>query len=390
MQDSPAQRWVLRIFNGPLQGCEFQLTERRTLFVVGSQGRFCDQEHPLSVPADAIYVPLERDGLNFEIHIKDNVDNGVFLRVLAEDAADERVCKAQCLESVGGLRFALRADDETWDESVLNSAAQPQPQPVPGSILSPAAFPRWGMGLAGVVVFALIAGAWYLTRPNPVDDIQALIAGAGADYVVLRGSDHRVYVFAASERDANWGRQVLARNPVGSSTRLMTPNNESQRLEWLLLDAEPALAYHRIDLSDPAVPRLLVSNQRNLLTPALHQRLTQTLLKAAPYARDVVIEGRDDWMLARQAEQGLERLAVPYHRQVGPDGVTFSLEGSLQDTEIEAVRAYVSGFYQQWGDRYVHFAIELKDDWLKGKSFQYGPNGYVKMAPSSWYFPKPI
>ena len=58
MQDSPAQQWVLRIFNGPLQGCEFQLTERRTLFVVGTQERFCDPDHPLSVPVDAIYVPL--------------------------------------------------------------------------------------------------------------------------------------------------------------------------------------------------------------------------------------------------------------------------------------------------------------------------------------------
>ena len=388
MQDSPTQQWVLRIFNGPLQGCEFQLTERRTLFVVGTQERFCDPDHPLSVPVDAIYVPLERDGLNFEILIKDNLDNGVFLRVLAEGSTDERVCSAQCLESVGGLRFALRAHDEAWDEAVLNAADQPQP--VPGAVTPSAAFPRWGMGLAIVVVLALAVGGWLIARPNPVDDIQALIAGAGADFVVLRGSDHRLYVFAASERDASWGRQVLGRNPIGSSTRLTTPYIESQRLERLLLDVEPALAYHRVDLSDPAVPRLLVSNQRNVLTPDRHQRLIETLLKAAPYARDVVIDGRDDWMLASQAEQGLVRLAVPYHRQAGPDGVTFSLEGSLQDTEIEAVRAYVSGFYQQWGDRYVHFAVELKDDWLKGKSFQYGPHGYVKMAPSSWYFPKPI
>ena len=46
--------------------------------------------------------------------------------------------------------------------------------------------------------------------------------------------------------------------------------------------------------------------------------------------------------------------------------------------------------YLQWGDRYVHFAIELKDDWMKGKSFQYGADGYIKMTPSSWYFPKPL
>jgi len=81
---------------------------------------------------------------------------------------------------------------------------------------------------------------------------------------------------------------------------------------------------------------------------------------------------------------------LPYHRSAQANSITFTVQGALADTELQAVRDYVSGFYRQWGDRYVHFEIELHDDWLKGKSFQYGPQGYIKMTPSSWYFPKPI
>jgi len=127
-----------------------------------------------------------------------------------------------------------------------------------------------------------------------------------------------------------------------------------------------------------------------LLTPPLQRELETLLKNATPYAKAFVVRSADDRDLTRRAEQGLARLAVPYERQDKDASVTFTVQGSLQDTELSAVRDFVNEFYQLWGDRYVHFAVELKDDWLKGKSFQYGPKGYIKMTPSSWYFPKPL
>ncbi|MDI8799794.1 hypothetical protein MJM59_28450, partial [Salmonella enterica subsp. enterica serovar Montevideo] len=41
------------------------------------------------------------------------------------------------------------------------------------------------------------------------------------------------------------------------------------------------------------------------------------------------------------------------------------------DVEILRARQFVDSYYRTWGGRYVQFAIELKDDWLKGRSFQY-------------------
>ena len=386
MQDIPTPSWVLRVFNGPLQGCEFKLAERRTLFVVGSHDRLCDRQ-PLSMPADALYIPLDLDGCNFEVLIGDTSLDDVTLRILLDAQTEERTCSKQTLERVGGLRFALRPEDEPWDHALL-AVAESAPAAArvePGS----KAFPKW-LGAAGLSVAVLLAAGWFVSRPNPVANIQVLIGRASGGFTVLPGRDQTLYAFAASERDASWGRQVLERNKSQPSTTVVTVADEQDRLQRLLANAEPALAWHSIDLSRPAVPQLLVSNQRNLLTPALQQRLTHLLREAAPYADDVVISGRDDQQLAGLAEQGLKRLGLSYHRSVQANSITFTVQGALADTELQAARDYVSGFYRQWGNRYVHFAIELHDDWLKGKSFQYGPQGYIKMTPSSWYFPKPI
>ena len=389
MQDNPAAHCVLRIFNGPLQGCEFALAQRRTLFVVGGESEFCSQDRPLSVPEDAIYIPLESGGCNFEVLLDDNGRTGCRVRLLRAEGAEERLITFQELENLDGLQIALRLADVAWLETLLLPPASgpvaSEPIKVPGTVSQRVAA---GIGATALLV-ALILVGWQFSRPGPVSNVEALIMGAHTSMTVLYGRDREVYVFADSEREASWGRQVLVRNGY-VATQVLTRYDEQARLEKLLLDLMPGLAYHRLDLSNPALPRLLLSVQRNTLTVEARSRLQQALYIAAPYATEVQLLNRDDKSIAGLAEENLKRLALPFTRQEHADSVTFTVEGSLEDGELQALNALVSDFNQQWGDRYVHFAIELKDDWLKGKSFQYGPQGYIKMTPSSWYFPKPI
>lgn len=90
MQDSPATQRVLRVFSGPLQGCEFVLAQRRNLFVVGSEAKFCSTEHPLSIPEDAIYIPLECGGSNFEVLLGDNDCSDCVVRILGDEGVIEQ------------------------------------------------------------------------------------------------------------------------------------------------------------------------------------------------------------------------------------------------------------------------------------------------------------
>jgi type III secretion system PrgH/EprH family protein len=385
MSDSSIQVCVLRLFNGPLRGCEFILDRPGTLFVVSNPALLDDQQRP-SVPADAIFVPLEEGGCNFEVLLTDNSLSGCVIRELGENACEQPLA-FQTLRQVGALSIAVRPQDQPWEPLLLASAAENDSAT---AALKSAHLKRPWLAplLAGVLVCMGVAGAWYGLRDTSVSTVEKLVNGSANALQVVHGRDRGVYVFASSERDLHWARQVLTRNGH-SAEQVLTPYLERLRLQQVLAEHMPQLAYHRIDFGNVSHPRIWLSNQRNRINPAFERDLEALLLKATPYATTFSVHSADDQALTHRAEQALARLAVPYERLQRADSVTFSIQGSLQDAELSAVRALVNDFYRQWGDRYVHFAVELKDDWLKGKSFQYGPQGYIKTTPSSWYFPKP-
>lgn len=378
------QSCVLRILNGPLQGCEFPLANTTTLFVVGTVDVLGEGALTASVPADAIFIPLEEGGCNFEVLADQVTPDGLPVRLL-NDSSETRHCALQTRVQIGGLHIALRLEDQSWAPELLG-------QPLASTI--DAAAVQWWRGsstrwlASGLALAALIAaaGLWSVPGPAPETDIRALIAGASAEVEVLRGRDHGVYVFVSSERDAGWSRQVLVRHDTLSG-KVLVREQERRRLEQLLVEHDPQLAWHALDLKDPSLPRLLISAQRNLLTPNKQAKLLDALLAAAPYARDIEVQMQDDNLLANLAQEGLQRLSLAYNRIEHQDSVTFAVAGNLQDSELAATRRYVDNFYRQWGDRYVHFTVELKDDALKDKSFQSGPQGYIKMTSSSWHFP---
>ncbi|WP_339504444.1 PrgH/EprH family type III secretion apparatus protein [Pseudomonas sp. RL_105y_Pfl2_101] len=380
------QPCVLRILNGPLQGCEFPLGQGTTLFVVGAAAVLGDGARVASVPVDAIFVPLEEGGCNFEVLADQATPDGVPVRLLG-DSIEVRHCVFQARMQLGGLQVALRPADQSWAPECLGPADSP---------CNTAAFSgwrvhwtRWIAGALALAALVTVVSLWSMPGPSPETDIRALIAGASAPVQVLRGRDNAVYVFVSSERDAGWSRQVLTRH-ASLHGKVLLPDQERRRLEQVLVDHDPQLAWHFLDLKDPSVPRLLLSAQRNLLTPDKQARLLDTLLAAAPYARDIVVQMQDDALLADLAQGGLQRLALTFSRVEHTDAVSYAIGGNLQDVELAAARQYVEDFYRQWGDRYVHFTVELKNDALKGKSFQTGPQGYVKTSPSSWYFSKQI
>jgi type III secretion system PrgH/EprH family protein len=383
MSVSTLKPFILRIFNGPLQGCEFPLSEPRTLFIVAPVDLLAG-EHAVSVPADAIFVPLEQGGCNFEVLLGEGEQDAVMLRRL-DDQAQTQQCALQCLEQIGGLQISVRRGDQSWAPELLAPQRHPLAKADARSWARPTVTKWVSAGLA-FFLLAVSVGLWSTPEPTAETDVRALITGASAEAEVVQGRDERVYVFVSSERDAGWSRQVLMRNNTLSG-RVLVKDQERRRLERVLVDHDPQLAWHSLDLKDPAVPRLMISAQRNVLTPQMQSKLLDVLLKAAPYARDVAVQVQNDSLLADLAQEGLQRLSLGFRRNEHGDSVTFAVQGNLQDSELAAVRQYVDGFFRQWGDRYVNFAVELKDDALKAKSFQTGPQGYIKMTSSSWHFP---
>ncbi|POF42111.1 type III secretion system protein PrgH [Pseudomonas laurylsulfativorans] len=378
------QPCVLRILNGALQGCEFPLGESTTLFVVGAVELLGEGVLTASVPADAIFVPLASGGCNFEVLAGQVTPQGLPLRVL-DESMEIRHCAFHTRVQIGGLQIALRPEEQPWAPELLG--LQPDATSEAAAVVWWRA-PWSGWVASGLALAALVTavGVWSVPGPTPETDVRALITGASDEAKVLSGRDHAIYVFVASERDAGWSRQVLVRHNTLSG-KVLVMDQERRRLEHLLVDHDPQLAWHSIDLKEPSVPRLLLSAQRNLLTPQKQAKLLDALLSAAPYAQNITVQMQDDSLLVDLAQEGLQRLSLAFSRIEHEDSVTFAVAGNLQDSELANARRYIDSFYRQWGDRYVHFTVELKDDLLKDKSFQTGPQGYIKMTTSSWHFP---
>lgn len=378
------QPCVLRILNGALQGCEFPLGESTTLFVVGAVELLGEGVLTASVPADAIFVPLASGGCNFEVLAGQVTPQGLPLRVL-DESMEIRHCAFHTRVQIGGLQIALRPEEQPWAPELLG--LQPDATSEAAAVVWWRA-PWSGWVASGLALAALVTavGVWSVPGPTPETDVRALITGASDEAKVLSGRDHAIYVFVASERDAGWSRQVLVRHNTLSG-KVLVMDQERRRLEHLLVDHDPQLAWHSIDLKEPSVPRLLLSAQRNLLTPQKQAKLLDALLSAAPYAQYITVQMQDDSLLVDLAQEGLQRLSLAFSRIEHEDSVTFAVAGNLQDSELANARRYIDSFYRQWGDRYVHFTVELKDDLLKDKSFQTGPQGYIKMTTSSWHFP---
>ena len=109
-----------------------------------------------------------------------------------------------------------------------------------------------------------------------------------------------------------------------------------------------------------------------------------------PYSEMVIVDKWDDAMLEQQARTGLDLIGITYLPKFDDHRITFLIQGDLTDVELLNLQKFTHNFYQYFGTEYIHFSVDLDDDWLKGKSFKYNGNGYVKLAPKHWFFTKSL
>ena len=384
---------VIRLLNGILRGCEFELAAEKTLFIVGNEDSLLAQQHLPTLPENSIFVPMASGGINFEVHAEETLSDTLMLHELAVDGpANETPCTLNTVCHIGLLAFAIRRTEDTWSKEVtsyLQAAPQPPRDPLP--LVKKRGFRH----LLIAITAALLGGSvlffypWDITQ-RQIISLSDVLGDKTSKYQILSGRDHQLYVIANNERDTSWARQAIVRSDFSKQAQALSQQDEAQRIRTWLAENEPGLNYHRLILDKPLKPQLVLSQERNALSPEARGSLASKLKIELPYASNVDIVSASDQSIAQQAQDGLERLATPFTRINNPDSVTFVIQGALADSELQSIRTFVDDYYRQWDGRYVQFAIELKDDWLKGKSFKYGNQGYVKMTTQHWYFPKPI
>lgn len=385
-----ALKLTLRLLNSSLRGCEFHLPAGKTLFLVKAESDIVSLSGMPDLPEDAIYIPLAEGGINFEVVASENATS-VTIRALAVDNAKEIDCAFQSVCKVGTLEFAIKPLSDPWGKQVLNYDKQPSapPRPVAAPIVKSNFSLKWIGAIVALGLALLAASQWWMgSSKAQVDELSTVLSGSVEKLQILSGRDGVFYVFANSDRDASWAKQTLIRNGSSKPVRVSTYREEAQRVTRQLELDSPLFAYYVLRLEKPEQPKLYFSYERVSLNAAGRDALVKKMMQWMPYVNKVEMIPIADADIVHQAKSGLDGLGIAYTQINRPSAVVFLIEGALEDAELQKARTFVEGFYRQWGDNYVQFSITLKDDPLKDKSFSFGSGGYVKLAPSHWYFPK--
>lgn len=375
MQETSTDSCVMRVFNGPMAGCEFVLEVGLTQVMLGSAAEMASATGQGAGSQQVLFIALDQEACSFEVMVDAPGVQSIRGRLLQASPAPWQHWPMQQQRQIGGLQVAFRLNSQAWRLQQAPAAS------VRGS--------TWYGSLhmvAGVFALCLLltsVGVWSLPDRTVSVQQRSVSALVDAHAQVLQGRDQLIYVLVDSQREATWTRQVLMRHQLEGVALIVTAQ-EQQRLEQQLLAFEPGLAIRLLDLSAPRHPVLVLAGEPP--EQGLKERLEQHLLRIAPYAEHLEFRLQDDRASVEQAIAGLRQIGVPFRREDPSGSVALRIEGNLQDSQLEAVRRFIRRFEQQWGTRFVHFSIVLQDDRLKGLSYQVGEQGYIKPSSTSWQF----
>ncbi|WP_342064489.1 PrgH/EprH family type III secretion apparatus protein [Candidatus Fukatsuia endosymbiont of Drepanosiphum platanoidis] len=245
-------------------------------------------------------------------------------------------------------------------------------------------------------IFALISALMVAyvhsrdTRQQQIRELSSLLGDSREQYHIFYGHDGWIYILANNEKKAAWVQQYLIQLHFSKPVKVLNIQNEEERIGSWLAENWLTVKYHRVRIDTPRAPIILISEERNQLNNEKRAQLINNLNKQIPYASQSQLLSISDKEVSYQAESGIKKMAVPYTCYDNGDSVTFIIQGALNDEQLQQLRRFVAHYIQAWGEHYVKFSVELKDDWLKGESFKYGNQGYIKVTPGYWYFPKPL
>ncbi len=391
----PRNQLVVRLLNGMLRGCEFTLVSGKTLFIVTDEQAIRQQHNGTLLPDSTIYIPAKESGSNFEILVPEAEGEPVILREIQEHVVPDRIILSNEIISVGGQKLAWRELEGSFSDTVLfysceeSGHADNMPSE-PGSL--PPKKQWWKLlvviGIVGCVSFA---GYTYLTETErQITSVADFLNNSSENYQIIYGNDKVIYVLSDSDKSAQWAIQSMVRIPQPYRTKVLTVEAEELRIGKWIESNWPQVKYHRVKLNDPKQPVLEISTERTKLSVAEKNTFTSALVKNIPYANSIAITQIADKNIKMLAADGLKKMALSFTEINNGNSVTFVIRGAIEDGELERLKEFITRYYQAWGGEYVQFALELKNDWLKGKSYKYGSGGYVKLAPGHWYFPRSL
>ncbi|MBP2168814.1 type III secretion system PrgH/EprH family protein [Erwinia toletana] len=388
------RHYEIRFINTRLAGCEYIIREERTSFVVADRATLAAIQQQSEDPA-TIYVLDDNITTSFDI-----VYGSAMLLPLLEMnndhlRASETINFHQVID-VDGVSFILRPEGSEWQESV----EQPQPeQPeeiTAAASVAPQPLAAKGAGLKKTIIplllllLAGLAGYYLLQKQDRGQNSQLslMLAGKPHQFKTFVGGDAAVYVLAPEPMSSVWAWQSLIKNNIANQFTVLSARAEEDKITREINTRWPEVKFHGVRFDDPSRPEIILSLER---TKMLNQKelnhIAKKLISLFQWANDFMFSYISDKSVADNAGQELLSIVPDFNTRNNADSVTFSIARELSDSELNALKIFISEFRSRWQGGYVQFDIKLEDNRIKGKSWRYGADSYIKTTADQWYFP---
>lgn len=402
---SEPKTFTLKILFGPMFGCELSLPADDYFILIqpalaGSASDWDTRkklEHTAAFVHSTLYFPCDVASPNLILRLKNKHDDeqgvGYHIDIHDSNGCDTQIVEENTLFRHQHICLAFKESHAAWDDSITGYNRTLPVSPRNRDETHITAFnshKRKALVCAGMLLMLLLGGAgiaWYKHQKyeNQVVALNVSLAGAPAPLKIVRARNNTLYVFGNGHQEMVWLREVLYKlNDTTHIIPVMTTQAKKEIVKFMQKKGYPAL---QLDLSTPQHPQLSTYER---LSNAQESALKHALLQEMPYAENIDIVFQNKETLLKQAQQGLERLHIPY-RQINTDsGYALIVRDALSDNTLSTLREFITDFYSRWGNQVINFSINLNENWLQDKSYLDAQEGYFFIDPLHWYFPQQL
>lgn len=384
------RRYTICFINTRLAGCEYVIREESASFIVADRDALALFQQQSSDPT-VTYILDDSINTRFDIIWHSSAPLPLLMSYQDGGIAERTISFHQTID-VDGVCFTLRPQQEEY-EPVMDVCQASAAEATPQAVTKAVTMRRPGRRIVGplLLVCLLLAGTGYflMTRQETqqLNSVSQLLGGRPYEFTTFIGRDSAVYVFARDANSSAWAWQSLIKNNAGQQITVLSTREEEDKIARELGSRWPQLKFHAVRFDDPAKPEIILSQERTrAMTQQELEQVSAKMVTLFPWSSRFIFSTLSDRRLAETAEQGLTGIIAVYDKRSSADNVTFSISGTLNDSELNALKKYVSEFRKKWRGDYIQFDIALKDNRLQGNSRLYGNNGYIKISPEQWYF----
>jgi len=292
--------------------------------------------------------------------------------------------------AIGHAVIALKHAGETWSQDVSDygypnntsenngsspDAAAPTPERKRISL-----FKCFIVGLlclaAGIMLFSLF-------MPNNVGTLKDELSPVHPD--ISQTQNGEIYVLTKTQPEVVWSEHALRKsNLAAKNIRILAENVERARMKALL--SEHIIPFFDVKYTSAFTVTLLLSQERSAGDPGIEKSVRDLLLKNFSYLTTIHIQRISDGVVLANAAARLKSLGLYSQKDIAENHVTFSISGEVDDFQLGTLRRQVNEFYDQYGDEYVKFVVNLNEDPLRNRTFKTGPDSYVVIPGNHWLY----